>query len=207
VRPGVTKPNGVCDTPWSHRSSTRPFSSGRLAFGPRSALRWRKSRALAQGRRTQCGPLFWHYPHYSNQGSTPAGASARETGNSSSGTKTAASSSIIFANDRRDQERRYREPPSPRSFAQAWSAWRREVHALMPTNTELPRPKTRRRNQASVLAPRPHTLASGFEDSSRFMDRVSPPAPRQVIRPEVPKVAALQTTCAGVVVSFGGTLL
>ena len=74
--PGVTKPGSVCDTPViSTDFYPTLLELAGLPLCPEQHLRRREPRAAAQGRRTRARrPLFWHYPHYGNQGGAPAGA-------------------------------------------------------------------------------------------------------------------------------------
>ena len=50
-----------------------------------AACRRPKLVPLLAGQPLNRGPLFWHYPHYGNQGGDPSAGAATATGNSSSG--------------------------------------------------------------------------------------------------------------------------
>jgi arylsulfatase A-like enzyme len=73
--PGVTKPGSVCETPVV---ATDLYSTLlELAGLPLDPARHRDSVSLVPllaGRELRRGPLFWHYPHYGNQGGAPCGA-------------------------------------------------------------------------------------------------------------------------------------
>jgi arylsulfatase A len=64
--PGVTRAGATCDTPVSSVDFF-PTIAGPAVDGVSLA-------PLLRGRSLRRGPLFWHYPHYSNQGGVPAGA-------------------------------------------------------------------------------------------------------------------------------------
>lgn len=70
--PGVTKPGTVIDDPVS---SIDFFPTLCEAAGVQTALvDGRSLLPLLQGKSQPERPLFWHYPHYSDQGGRPAGA-------------------------------------------------------------------------------------------------------------------------------------
>ena len=51
---------------------------------------------LLDGESRKRGPIYWHYPHYGNQAAVRAEPCVTATGNSSNGTRTAASSCSIW---------------------------------------------------------------------------------------------------------------
>jgi arylsulfatase A len=70
--PGVTRPGTVIDTPVS---SIDFFPTICQAVGaPAGAVDGRSLLPLLGGNHSPERPLFWHYPHYSDQGGKPAGA-------------------------------------------------------------------------------------------------------------------------------------
>jgi len=70
--PGVTRPGTVIDTPVS---SIDFFPTICQAVGtPAGAVDGRSLLPLLGGNQGPERPLFWHYPHYSDQGGKPAGA-------------------------------------------------------------------------------------------------------------------------------------
>lgn len=76
--PGVTKPGSVCDTPVVSTDFYPTLLE--LAGLPPAPAQHRDGVSLMpllKGGELSRGPLFWHYPHYSNQGGAPSGA-ARE---------------------------------------------------------------------------------------------------------------------------------
>jgi len=73
--PGVTKPGSVCDTP----VITTDFFPTLLALAgfpllPEQHVDGVSLKPLIEGGTLRHGPLFWHYPHYGNQGGAPGGA-------------------------------------------------------------------------------------------------------------------------------------
>ncbi|HKC85505.1 MAG TPA: sulfatase/phosphatase domain-containing protein, partial [Blastocatellia bacterium] len=73
--PGLTKPGGVNDTPVI---STDYYATILDLLGlPPSPEQHRDSvslKPLLKGGRLKARPLFWHYPHYGNQGGAPMSA-------------------------------------------------------------------------------------------------------------------------------------
>jgi arylsulfatase A len=70
--PGVTRPGAVIDSPVSSPDFLPTVTEIAGGAGPRS-----DGISLAPmlgGKRTAERPLYWHYPHYSNQGGAPGGA-------------------------------------------------------------------------------------------------------------------------------------
>lgn len=73
--PGVTRPGAVCDTPVisvdfypTILELTGQPMKRQQQFDGKSLV------ALLEGKTLSRGPLFWHYPHYGNQGGAPCGA-------------------------------------------------------------------------------------------------------------------------------------
>ncbi len=72
--PGMTKPGSTCDTPVTSTDfyptilqlAGLPLNSKQHCDGTSLV-------PLLKGEKLDRGPLFWHYPHYSNQGGAPAG--------------------------------------------------------------------------------------------------------------------------------------
>lgn len=70
--PGVTKPGSTCDVPVI---SADLFPTIATAAGAAPGkVDGRDLRPLLEGGRLDRDALFWHYPHYSNQGGFPGGA-------------------------------------------------------------------------------------------------------------------------------------
>ncbi|MCG8698651.1 MAG: DUF4976 domain-containing protein, partial [Bacteroidales bacterium] len=73
--PGVTAAGTVCDTPVTSTDfyPTLLDLAG-LPLYPDQHVDGMSLLPLLQGQALERGPLFWHYPHYSNQGGAPSGA-------------------------------------------------------------------------------------------------------------------------------------
>lgn len=73
--PGLTRPGSVCDTPVTSADffPTMLEMAG-LAARPEQAMDGVSFAPLLRGEAFAERPLFWHYPHYSNQGGKPSGA-------------------------------------------------------------------------------------------------------------------------------------
>ncbi len=73
--PGMTKPGSTCDVPVTSTDfyptilqlAGLPLNPGQHCDGTSLV-------PLLEGKPLARGPIFWHYPHYSNQGGAPAGA-------------------------------------------------------------------------------------------------------------------------------------
>ena len=78
--PGVTSPGSICDTPVINMDFYPTILElARLPERPRQHLDGRSFVPLLRGpgnleKGPQPRPLFWHYPHYGNQGGSPAAA-------------------------------------------------------------------------------------------------------------------------------------
>ncbi len=73
--PGVTQPGSVCDEPMiSTDYYPTMLEIAGLAARPKQHVDGESFTALLRGGTRPQRPLFWHYPHYSNQGGTPGGA-------------------------------------------------------------------------------------------------------------------------------------
>ncbi len=133
--PGVTRPGSICDTPVISTDFFPTLLD--LAGLPPEPAAHRDGVSLLpllKGGRLARGPLFWHYPHYGNQGGAPGGAVRDgdwklvewyEDGR------------LELFNLREDlgeaANLAAREPEKVRSLHAKLKAWRAEVGALMPT--------------------------------------------------------------------------
>ena len=71
--PGVTRPGSVIDTPVSSIDFLPTFCDAVGATPPRG-MDGVSLRPVLEGKSVAERPLFWHYPHYSDQGGRPSGA-------------------------------------------------------------------------------------------------------------------------------------
>jgi arylsulfatase A-like enzyme len=138
--PGVTKPGGICETPVI---STDFFPTllelAGLPLQPAQHLDGMSLVPLLKGGPLARGPLFWHYPHYGNQGGAPGGA-VRD-GDWKLIEWYEDSTPELF-NLRDDLEEKHNvaaaNPAKVKELQAKLAAWRHEVGAVMPT----PNPKS-----------------------------------------------------------------
>ncbi len=72
--PGVTKPGSLCDSPvisTDFYATLLDLTGQSTKLAPKDSFSFK--RLLAGGKASRA-PLFWHYPHYGNQGGAPYGA-------------------------------------------------------------------------------------------------------------------------------------
>ncbi|MEW5975419.1 MAG: sulfatase [Acidobacteriota bacterium] len=71
--PGVVRPGSVCRTPVTS-TDFFPTILEAAKLGPRKSVDGTSLVPLLQGRSWPSREIYWHYPHYSNQGGKPGGA-------------------------------------------------------------------------------------------------------------------------------------
>jgi arylsulfatase A-like enzyme len=133
--PGVTRPGSVCDVPVvSMDFYPTLLELAGLPLRPRQHCDAVSLVPLLKGGTLARGPLFWHFPHYGNQGGAPGGAIREgdwkliewyEDG------------SLELFNLRTDLAERHNlaaaEPAKAKALHAKLSAWRQEANAVMPT--------------------------------------------------------------------------
>jgi len=73
--PGITRPGSVCTEPViSTDFYPTMLDLAGLPARPDQHVDGVSLRPLLEGKRMDRGPIFWHYPHYGNQGGAPGGA-------------------------------------------------------------------------------------------------------------------------------------
>ena len=134
--PGVTKPGATCDTPViSTDFYPTLLALARLPLDPKQHRDGMNLLPLLQGGGLQRkAPLFWHYPHYGNQGGAPCGA-----------IRDGDWKLIEWYEDGRIELYNLRDdlseannlaektPAKAQELLQKLSTWRKEVNAVMPT--------------------------------------------------------------------------
>jgi arylsulfatase A-like enzyme len=134
--PGMTKPGMVCDTPVVSTDYYPTFLE--LAGLPLAPAQHRDGVSLVPllkgGKLERPAPIFWHYPHYGNQGGRPFGA-VREGDWKliewyEDGTRELYN---VPADIAEKNNLAATHPEIVQRLQQKLSAWRQEVHALMPT--------------------------------------------------------------------------
>lgn len=130
--PGVVKPGSVIETPVCSVDFLPTFAA--MAGQPAGDVDGVDLMPLLRGGTLRPRPLFWHYPHYSNQGGVPGSA-----------IRDGDWKLIEFHEDGRRElfhltedigERHnliQREPKKAAELYAKLDAWRRRTHAIMPT--------------------------------------------------------------------------
>ncbi|MFO0891997.1 MAG: sulfatase [Isosphaeraceae bacterium] len=133
--PGVTSPGGVCDTPVvSMDLFPTILELAGLPLAPALHRDGVSIVPLLRGTSIDQRPLFWHYPHYSNQGGPPSGAVREGDWKLVEGYEDHRLELYNLRDDpgeRRDVQSR--EPARARAMQERLAAWRKDVNALMPT--------------------------------------------------------------------------
>jgi arylsulfatase A-like enzyme len=139
--PGVTKPGSTCETPVvSTDFYPTLLDLAGLPLDPKQHRDGVSLLPLLRGNTLSRGPLFWHYPHYGNQGGSPCGAVRDgdwklvewyEDGRLELyNLRTDLSETHDLARD---------EPERVKQLHARLDAWRKDVGAVMPTPNPHPR--------------------------------------------------------------------
>ena len=136
VAPGVTKPSTVCDVPVISTDfyptllqlTGQPLKPGQHLDGV-SFLPLLKGESAARGK-----PLFWHYPHYGNQGGAPNGVIRDGDWKLIEWYEDGALELYNISQDSGEQNNlAAQQPKKTKALHEKLIAWRKEVGALMPT--------------------------------------------------------------------------
>jgi len=148
VAPGITKPDSTCDVPVT---STDFYPTLLQLAGqplkPAQHLDGVSFLPLLKGEMTPRGQaLFWHYPHYSNQGGTPHGAIRDGDWKLIEWYEDGALELYHIPQDLGEQNNlATQQPKQVKALHEKLIAWRQEVGALMPTpNPEPATPKKKK---------------------------------------------------------------
>ncbi len=140
VAPGITEPGSTCNVPViSTDFYPTLLELAGLKLEPQQHLDGVSFLPLLKGEATPRGkPLFWHYPHYSNQGGSPHGAIRAGNWKLIEWYEDGALELYNLAQDIGEQTNLVEQDPKTASLLhEQLVAWRQEVGALMPTpNTE-----------------------------------------------------------------------
>ncbi|MGN6554374.1 MAG: sulfatase [Verrucomicrobiota bacterium] len=132
--PGVIKPGSTCDLPVTSTDfyPTLLELAG-LPLRPQQHVDGLSLVPLLQGGTLARGPLFWHYPHYGNQGGAPGGA-VRDGDWKLIEWYEGGVELYNLADDVGEKHNLAADHPEKVKDLQAkLAAWRKEVGALMPT--------------------------------------------------------------------------
>ncbi len=143
VAPGITKPNATCDVPViSTDFYPTLLQLAGQSLKPEQHLDGVSFLPLLKGETTPRGKaLFWHYPHYANQGGPPYGAVREGDWKLIEWYEDGALELYNIPHDIGEQNNlSAQEPEKAKALHEKLIAWRKEVGALMPTlNTEAPK--------------------------------------------------------------------
>jgi arylsulfatase A-like enzyme len=136
VAPGVTKPGTTCDSPViSPDFYPTLLQLAGLPLQPAQHLDGVSFVPLLRGETMQRGkPLFWHYPHYANQGGAPNGVIRDGDWKLIEWYEDGALELYNIAGDISEKTNlAAQQPERVKELHAKLSAWRKEVGALMPT--------------------------------------------------------------------------
>lgn len=133
--PGITKPGSVSDSPMT---STDYYATILDLLGlPLTPAQHRDSvsfKALLTGKRMKARPLFWHYPHYGNQGGAPVSAVRDGDWKLIEWLEDGKLELYNLARDPYEKnDLAAKEPARVKTLRGKLGAWRKETGALMPT--------------------------------------------------------------------------
>ena len=136
--PGVTRPGSVSDAPVT---STDFFPTILEIAGVKPQLPARidgvSFTAALRGKAHDRGPLFWHYPHYGNQGIAPTGAVRERDWKLIEWYEDGRLELFNLAKDVGEKKNLAKEEPERvKALAAKLAAWRRETGAKMSVRNE-----------------------------------------------------------------------
>ena len=154
VVPGMTKPGSSCDVPVTSTDfyPTLLQLAG-LPLKPEQHLDGVTFQPLLKGETASRGkPLFWHYPHYSNQGGSPHGAIRDGDWKLIEWYEDGTFELYNIPQDIGEKTNLAAEQPDKvKELHKKLLAWRKEVGAVMPT----PNPKFTPKGKKPTAAPKP----------------------------------------------------
>lgn len=134
--PGVTKPGSTCDTPViSTDYYPTLLELAGLPMKPEQHLDGVSIVPLLKGGALDRGkPLFWHYPHYGNQGGAPYGAIREGDWKLIEWYEDGALELYNIPQDISEKNNlAAQQPDKVKALQEKLIAWRKEVNAIMPT--------------------------------------------------------------------------
>jgi arylsulfatase A-like enzyme len=156
--PGMTKPGSVCDVPViSTDFYPTVLELAGLPLMPQQHCDGVSLVPLLKAETLQRGPLFWHYPHYGNQGGAPSGA-VRDGDWKLIEWYEDGSLELFNLRDDLSETTNLaaRQPDKAQELHTKLVAWRQEVGALLPKSNpdwdpSQPPPKTKKRKQKKEM--------------------------------------------------------
>jgi arylsulfatase A-like enzyme len=136
--PGTTSGGSVCQTPViSMDFYPTILELAGLPLRPRQHMDGRSLVPLLEGRTLDRGPLFWHYPHYGNQGGAPAAAVRDGDWKLIEWYEDGKRELFNIRDDIGEKQNRAAEMPGKvRELAAKLDKWRHCVGAVMPTTND-----------------------------------------------------------------------
>jgi arylsulfatase A-like enzyme len=137
--PGVTELGGTCATPViSTDFYPTLLRLARFTVTGEGSIDGVDLGALLRGEKLDRGPLYWHYPHYSNQGCEPSGAVRDGDWKLIEQYESGRAELYNLREDPSETtDLAQRHPEKVKKLAAKLAAWRKDVGAIMPT----PNPK------------------------------------------------------------------
>jgi arylsulfatase A-like enzyme len=140
--PGVTRPGSVCDTPvTSPDFYPTLLELAGLSPLPNQHVDGVSFVPLLRGADLSRGPIFWHYPHYGNQGGAPGGAVREGDWKLIEWYEDGRLELFDLRRDLSEQRNLASEQPAKaRQLQVKLQAWRKAVGARMPAPNPHPQP-------------------------------------------------------------------
>ncbi len=147
--PDVTKPGSVCSTPViSTDFYPTILELAGLPPMPKQHVDGVSLAPLLKGGKLERGPLYWHYPHYGNQGGAPGGAIRDGEWKLIEWFGTPTPELYNLASDLGERhDVAAQNPDKVKELQTKLAAWRKDVNAIMPTAAK------RSKGQASASTP------------------------------------------------------
>jgi len=148
--PGVTKAGATCDSPvisTDFYPTILELTGQPMKRTPN--LDGKSFVALLKGNKMSRGPLFWHYPHYGNQGGAPYGAIRDGDWKLIEWYEDGKIELFNLSDDLGEmKDLTQKNPAKLRTLHEKLIAWRKDVNAVMPTpnpDPSAPPPKKKKR--------------------------------------------------------------
>ena len=140
--PGVTRPGSACPEPViSTDFYPTMLELAGLPLRPRQHVDGTSFVPLLEGRKMTRGPIYWHYPHYGNQGGAPGGAVRDGDWKLIEWYEDGRLELFNLRDDIGEQKNLAAAmPEKARELQKMLADWRRTVGAQMPARKEPPKP-------------------------------------------------------------------
>jgi len=141
--PGVTQPGSICATPVvSTDFYPTLLELAGLPLMPQQHVDGVSLLQLLKGVSLERGPLYWHYPHYGNQGGAPSGAVRDGDWKLIEWYEDGRCELFNLRDDLSEKvDRAADNPAKVKELRDKLAAWRKSVQAVMPTPNPAPNGK------------------------------------------------------------------